>query len=252
MRLEGSGEPGTGAPENQGSGRGVRGSGEPGTGAPENEGRGRGVRADRVLGVGLAAAYAAFGLTFRGPRRAFWDRMTATGLALGGLALVAEPELRRTRIRVRDLAAGLASAGGLYLVFLAGDRAARRLLPAGAREIGDIYALRDLGSPGELATRLALVIGPAEELFWRGFVNRRLGRRLGAWAGAAAGAAAYGGAHVVTGNLTLCGAAGVAGAYWSALAAAGMPMGALVVSHAAWDVWTFLVVPTSRRGTLHS
>jgi hypothetical protein len=50
---------------------------------------------------------------------------------------------------------------------------------------------------------------------------------------------------VATGNFTLFGAAGVAGAYWSALAAAGMPMGALVVSHVAWDLFTFLVAPTT-------
>jgi membrane protease YdiL (CAAX protease family) len=203
---------------------------------------------DALLPAGLAAAYAGFALTFRGPRRAFWDRMTATGLALGGLALAAEPELRRTRIRGRDVAAGLASAAGLYAVFLVGDRVVRRRLPGGDHEIGDIYALQDLRPRGELAARLALVIGPAEELFWRGFVNRRLGRRVGGWPGAALGAAAYGGAHVATGNFTLFGAAGVAGAYWSALAAAGMPMGALIVSHAAWDVWTFLVVPTSNPG----
>jgi uncharacterized protein len=203
---------------------------------------------DALLPAGLAAAYAGFALTFRGPRRAFWDRMTATGLALGGLALAAEPELRRTRIRGRDVVAGLGSAAGLYAVFLVGDRVVRRLLPGGNREIGDIYALQDLRPRGELAARLALVIGPAEELFWRGFVNRRLGRRFGGWPGAALGAAAYGGAHVATGNFTLFGAAGVAGAYWSALAAAGMPMGALMVSHAAWDVWTFLVVPTSNPG----
>jgi membrane protease YdiL (CAAX protease family) len=202
---------------------------------------------DVLLSAGLAAAYAGFALTFRGPRRAFWDRMTVTGLALGGLALAAEPELRHTRIRGRDLAAGLGSAAGLYAVFLAGDRVVRRLLPGGGREIGDIYALQDLRPRGELAARLALVIGPAEELFWRGFVNRRLGRRVGGWPGAALGSLAYGGAHVATGNLTLFGAAGVAGAYWSALAAAGMPMGALIVSHAAWDVWTFLVAPTSRQ-----
>jgi hypothetical protein len=222
-------------------------SGDPAGGAPGSANApGPGAEArDGLLAGGLAAAYAAFALTFRGPRRAFWQRMTATGLALGGLALAAEPELRRTRIRGRDLAAGLASAAGLYAVFLVGDRAVRRLLPKGGQEIGDLYALRDLRPNGELAARLALVIGPAEELFWRGFVNRRLARRFGGWPGAAIGSAAYGGAHVVTGNLTLFGAAGVAGAYWSALAAAGMPMGALIVSHAAWDIWTFLVRPTT-------
>ena len=45
--------------------------------------------------------------------------------------------------------------------------------------------------------------------------------------------------------MTLVGAAGVAGAYWSALAAAGMPIGSLIVSHVAWDIWIFLVAPTA-------
>jgi hypothetical protein len=76
-------------------------SGDPAAGAPglaNAPGPGAEAR-DGLLAVGLGAAYAAFALTFRGPRRAFWQRMTATGLALGGLALAAEPELRRTRIR---------------------------------------------------------------------------------------------------------------------------------------------------------
>ena len=47
-----------------------------------------------------------------------------------------------------------------------------------------------------------------------------------------------------SGNLVLVGAAGVAGAHWGALYAAGVPLGALVVSHAAWDLWIFLVRPT--------
>jgi membrane protease YdiL (CAAX protease family) len=171
--------------------------------------------------------------------------MTATGLMLGSLALAGEPELRRIPVRGRDAAAGLASAAGLYGVFMAGDRLVRRLLPRGGDEIGSVYQLRELGRPTELAARLALVIAPAEELFWRGFVNARLARRLGRWPGAATGSLAYAGAHAATGNFTLFGAAGVAGAYWSALAAAGMPMSALIVSHTAWDLLTFLIAPTA-------
>jgi membrane protease YdiL (CAAX protease family) len=192
----------------------------------------------------MAGAYGAFAATFRGPRERFWQRMTATGAALGTLALVGDSDLRRTRIRARDVALGLASAAGLYGVFRFGDGAARRVMPKGDEEIDEIYALRSLRPRGEIAARLALVVGPAEELFWRGFVQRGLQRRLGRWRGAVMAAGAYSGAHVVTGNATLVGAAGTAGAYWSALAAAGMPMGALVVSHVAWDVWIFLIQPT--------
>ena len=201
-------------------------------------------RLDPLLMAGLAGAYGAFAATFRGPRDRFWERMTHTGVALGTLALATEPELRRTRIRARDVGLGLASAAGLYGIFRFGDRAARQIMPRGAEEIGEVYALRALRPKPEIAARLALVIGPAEELFWRGFVLRRSQRRYGRWRGAAIAALKYGGAHVVTGNGTLTGAATAAGAYWSALAAWGMPMGALVVSHVAWDIWIFLIQPT--------
>jgi membrane protease YdiL (CAAX protease family) len=199
---------------------------------------------DPLLTAGLVGAYGAFAATFRGPRDRFWERMTHTGLGLGTFALAAEPELRRTRIRARDVALGVASAAGLYGVFRFGDRAARRIMPRGAEDIDDVYALRSLRPKTEIAARLALVIGPAEELFWRGFVLRRSQRLYGRWKGAAVAAVKYGGAHVATGNATLIGAATAAGAYWSALAAAGMPMGSLVVSHVAWDVWIFLLQPT--------
>ena len=195
----------------------------------------------------LVAAYGAFAVTFRGPRARFWQRMTATGLALGSLALAAQPELRRLKPRAKDVALGLASAAGLYGVFQVGDRMARRFMPTGGEDIDHVYALRQLRPGPELAARLAFVIGPAEELFWRGFVQRRLGRNSGPWRRAALASAAYGGAHVATGNPTLIGAAGVAGAYWSALAAAGVSMPALIVSHIVWDIWIFLIAPTAAR-----
>jgi membrane protease YdiL (CAAX protease family) len=206
---------------------------------------------DRLkVGIGLAAAQVAFGLTFRGPRPRFWQRMTLTGLSLGSYALAVSPESRRLRIRPLDVALGLGSAAALYATFQVGDRFARRFVPGGEAQIRDIYALRSLRPKGEIAARLVAIIGPAEEVFWRGFIQATLARILGRWRGAAAGAAAYGGVHVVTGNFTLVGAAGVAGAHWAALYAMGMPLGALIVSHAAWDVWIFLLQPTIDEGAV--
>jgi membrane protease YdiL (CAAX protease family) len=190
----------------------------------------------KLLALGVAAAFAAFALTFRGPRARFWDRMTATGLVLGGLALAADRDTRRVRVGPSEIALGLATAAGLYGIFRVGDRVAREVMPRGGEEIGDVYALRSLRPKEELVARLGLVIGPAEELFWRGFVQGR--------AGYLTATALYGGAHVVTENATLIGAATIAGAYWGFLRAIGVPLGALVVSHVAWDIWIFLVAPT--------
>jgi len=200
--------------------------------------------------VGLAVAVPAFAATFRGPRNRFWRRMTATGAVLGGLSLVANPRLRRMRIGPREVALGLASAATLYGTFQLGDRFARRFVPGGDAQIRDIYSLRELAPRGETAVRLVAIIGPAEELFWRGLVQEALMRRYGRWTGAAMAAVAYSAVHVTTGNFTLMGAAGIAGVHWCVLYAAGVPIGALVVSHCAWDVWIFLVQPTGETAAL--
>jgi len=117
-------------------------------------------------------------------------------------------------------------------------------LPNGGSEIEAIYSLRQLRSKRELAARLFAIIGPAEELFWRGVVQHRFMEAFGKPAGTVLGTAAYGGAHLVTGNLTLIGAATMAGGYWGTLSALGLPTGALIVSHVAWDITIFLVAPT--------
>ena len=201
----------------------------------------------KLAKLGLVIAYGAFGLTFKGPRARFWERMTATGAILGAIAIAGDRSLQRPRLRPRDVALGVGIAAGLYGIFRVGDRMARQILPQGEENIGDIYALNTVAPKDEIALRLAAVIGPAEEVFWRGLVQRSFAARFGRVPGALAATAAYGGAHLVTGNPALIGAATVAGLYWSAWAAAGAPMAALIVSHSLWDVWIFLVAPTIRQ-----
>src|ERR1700712_2436357 len=140
-----------------------------------------------VTGASIAVAYGAFVATFRGPRERFWQRMTTTGLVLGGLAIATDAEVRTAKPKPKDVATGAAIAATLYVVFQVGDRAARVIMPHGADDIGDVYELRTLRPTPELAGRLALVVGPAEELFWRGMLQNAFTRRLGPVKGAAAG-----------------------------------------------------------------
>lgn len=188
-----------------------------------------------LLTFGAGLAFGLFALTFGGPRRRFWHRMTGTGAALGSLALITQPELRRTRIGVRDIFLGLGAAAALYGIFHLGDRLARRLVPNGGHQIEAIYALKRIRPRRELMARLGLVIGPAEEFFWRGFLQDGLMKHFGRFWGTLLGVAAYGGAHLVSGNFTLVGAAAVAGGFWGGLYGLGVPLGALIVSHIVWD-----------------
>ena len=163
---------------------------------------------------------------------------------LGAYALAVEPALRRERPRLRDFARGLGSAAGLYAIFQVGDRMARRIMPAGDREIAGIYQLRSAAPRAAIATTLALVIGPGEELFWRGLVQRGLMRRYGRVRGTLIASSIYGGIHLVSANLTLTGAAATAGLYWGALYARQQRLAPLIISHVSWDIWIFLIAPT--------
>ncbi len=133
----------------------------------------------------------------------------------------------------------------LYALFWVGDRIARRVMPEGDREIEQIYNLRTRASRVAIAAALAGVIGPGEELFWRGLVQHGLQARVGRVGAALLASGLYGSVHLVSRNLTLTAAAGMAGLFWSLLYAAEQRLPALVLSHVAWDFWIFLVAPTS-------
>jgi uncharacterized protein len=206
-------------------------------------GRPKGGSLDDSL-IGLALAVPTWAFVFRSRRGNFWARMTAGAGTLGLFALWRRPELRRELPDGRDILVGAGSAALLYLIFQAGDRLSRVLMPAGEDEIEAVYRLRTLAPRPLIAAALALVIGPSEELFWRGLLQHGLMRRFGRVRGTALGAAAYGATHLVTGNLTLTGAASVAGAFWGAEYAADERLGPLLASHILWDLWIFLVAPT--------
>ena len=197
---------------------------------------------DFLVGMGLATVV--WTAAFRG-RSHFWEKMGAGVGSLGVYALLVNPDLRRERPRiVRDTAVGIASAAALYGIFRLGDRFARRYMPNGAGDIDEVYARRRMASRRFIAPVLALVIAPGEELFWRGLVNAYLQQRIGRVKGSALGAVIYGAIHLITGNLTLTGAAGIAGAWWSLQHLFEGRLSSGIVSHVAWDTWIFLIQPT--------
>jgi len=163
---------------------------------------------------------------------------------LGAYALLREPALRLERPRGRDLAIGFGSAAALYGIFRLGDPMARRIMPGGAGEIAGIYALRTASSRPAIAAALVLVIGPGEELFWRGLIQHTLQRKFGRLRGMLMTSSFYGGVHLVSKNLTLTGAAATAGLFWGALYAREGRLTPLIISHVTWDIWIFLVAPT--------
>ena len=91
---------------------------------------------------------------------------------------------------------------------------------------------------------MLLLIGPAEEIFWRGYVQRTLSARWGGNAGFAVATALYALVHAGSCNFMLVMAALVAGMVWGALYRFfPQRFSAIILSHALWDAAVFIWFP---------
>ena len=107
-----------------------------------------------------------------------------------------------------------------------------------------IYGMKEGESLWLLSLLMLVLIGPAEEIFWRGYVQRTLSARWSPDAGFVATTLVYALVHAASCNFMLVMAAAVAGVVWGGLYRL-FPrrLGAVIVSHAVWDVAVFVWFP---------
>ena len=180
----------------------------------------------------------------------FWSGLSGSILFLCGLAWLSDrsyaPRLYSDLSSgiVSKLCWGIGSAVLLYLVFACGNILLRLIFPLQAGgNIQAVYALKDGASLLRVTLLLALVIGPGEELFWRGAIQHRLSVSCGSLWGFLLAATIYAGVHIASGNPLLVMAAAVCGIYWGLLYWWKRSLLINCVSHTLWDLTVFLVLP---------
>lgn len=187
----------------------------------------------------------------------FWMQMVFADLTLVMLALANHTGMRRDAVEwlrrstwsacMKQLLLGACIAALLWGVFWIGDRLSSLLFDFARPQVELIYGLKNTGrmGPGAVSLLLLLCIGPAEEWFWRGFVQRSLGEVWGKpFPAFVVTAVLYALIHVCSLNFMLVMAALVAGLVWGFLywlKPSWLP--ALVVSHALWDAAVFVWFP---------
>ncbi|MBO4671691.1 MAG: CPBP family intramembrane metalloprotease [Bacteroidales bacterium] len=180
----------------------------------------------------------------------FWLTMSGAAVVLTLLALAFLPE-RSFKIErpLLQLAGGIALAFALWGIFWIGDKASAWLFDFARPEVDSIYSMKSGLPVPAIAALLLLVIGPAEEFFWRGYVQRTFaglfaGRKYPADLAFLATALIYALVHIWSLNFMLIMAALVAGCVWGfiyRLCPKALP--ALVLSHALWDALVFVLLP---------
>ncbi|MDD5458822.1 MAG: type II CAAX endopeptidase family protein [Phycisphaerae bacterium] len=173
----------------------------------------------------------------------FWAGMSIAAFTLGQCSLFASrKEKKLFEFKAGHILIGLASAAMFYLFFLAGGFAVK-LFSFADRGVQDIYAIRGQTPLGLIAIALFFLIGPAEEFFWRGFIQYRLSKRYGDRAGFLAAAFFYSIGHIWSFNFMLIFAAVICGLFWGYIFNRYKSIWPAVISHAVWDVTIFVLLP---------
>ena len=181
----------------------------------------------------------------------FWGVMSCSAVILTTLGLSFTPdrkELLKIEKPALQILAGIVIAFALWGIFWIGDKVSSWMFVFARPEVDSVYAMKT-GLPAWLiAVLLLCLIGPAEELFWRGYVQRTMGRILGGKnpedKAFILTAVIYALVHIWSFNFMLIMAALVAGLVWGLiyrLRPQALP--ALIISHALWDALVFVLLP---------
>ena len=179
------------------------------------------------------------------PHVNFWWMMTASACSLTLLSSLFAPGWwKRISITPSNIFYGILIAVALWGVFWLGDKLSQLLFDFARPQVDTIYGMKDGESLWLLTVLLLFLIGPAEEIFWRGYVQQTLSQRWNPNVGFVVTTLVYALVHAGSFNFMLVMAAMVAGAAWGLLYRF-FPerFTAIVISHALWDVAVFIWFP---------
>lgn len=175
----------------------------------------------------------------------FWWMMTGSATLLMSLATIFAPGWwRQVRLTPSNIAFGILIAAALWGVFWLGDKLSQLMFDFARPQVDNIYGMKEGESPWLLTALLLLIIGPAEEIFWRGYVQRTFSQHWNPNTAFVVTTLIYAVVHASSFNFMLVMAAFVAGAAWGLLYRL-FPerLAALIVSHALWDAAVFIWFP---------
>lgn len=174
----------------------------------------------------------------------FWVEMSLSIIVLVIIALFSGSKLSTLKeISIRHVIIGIISAVVLYYIFYIGNIISGYLFPFKDAQILSVYSNRTQGSPVSIGLLLLFIIGPGEELYWRGFIQNTLSYKFGETKGYVIASLLYSGVHIITGNFMLVLAALVCGLFWGWIYKREKSLIPIIISHAIWDLTIFVLFP---------
>ncbi|MBR5198311.1 MAG: CPBP family intramembrane metalloprotease [Bacteroidales bacterium] len=199
-----------------------------------------------IIGICIAAIlWTIMFSPWTAPHVNFWIMMTCSGLTLTLYSTWAEPRWwKDVKFDLQNVVAGVLISVVLWGVFWVGDRLSSLMFDFARPQVDMIYGMKAGENPWVLTALMLFIIGPAEEIFWRAYIQKNLSRRWNPNLGFILTTLVYSLVHISKFNFMLIMAAAVAGFVWG-LAYRFFPekLGAIIISHALWDCAVFIWFP---------
>lgn len=179
------------------------------------------------------------------PHVNFWVMMTFSGLTLTAYSTWASPGWwKDIRLDLNNILLGVMLAAVLWGIFWIGDKLSSLMFDFARPQVDMIYGMKEGENPWVLTALMLLIIGPAEEIFWRDYLQKSFSKKWNPNMGFVVTTLMYSLVHVSKFNFMLIMAAAVAGFVWG-LAYRFYPekFGAILLSHALWDCAVFIWFP---------
>ena len=174
----------------------------------------------------------------------FWLQMSLSISALVVMSLVYNKGIFKIeRLTLRHILIGISSAMALYIIFYLGNIISGYLFPFKDSQVLSVYSNRSKGNLIWIGLLLFFIIGPGEEIYWRGFIQNTLAKKLGETKGYIISVLLYAGVHIITGNVMLVIAALVCGIFWGWIYKKERSLLPVIISHAIWDLTIFVLLP---------
>lgn len=195
---------------------------------------------DIRLIIGFLIAHLLLFLTYE-DKQVFWYIFTASMLFLISFSIISEKIEDKASVSTY-LLYGIISGLVIYGIFWIGQTVIELLHLPFAKQIANLYKNY---SPKEMwhYIVLILIIVPGEEIFWRGFIQKRLSQHVSTLFSIIVATILYASVQFYSGQFILVLAAIVGGLFWGSLYAWKKSIPLVIVSHLVFSLLAFVFLP---------
>ena len=176
----------------------------------------------------------------------FWIAMGVSAIILVSICRFTVKDFyKQFEINTKGVVIGIVSAAVLYGVFYIGNYLSTAWFDFAKPQIGNIYGMKEGSNLWLIGLLLLVVVGPAEEIFWRGFVQRALTVKYGNWVAFFVTTLIYALVHIWSFKFYIIMEAFFFGGVWGFIVIYFFKniIFTINISHALWDVAVFVVFP---------